>query len=90
MNTAGAKTTAVQQNSSLFHIYCSVIVLASKSIDGPAINIKPISEVELIWRNKWPESSVLYLRICMSGWEEALAKCDANGKLPKAETQSVC
>lgn len=67
VNTARVKTTAVQQNSSLFHIYCSVIVLVSKSIDGPGINVKPISKVELIWKNKWSENSVLYLKICMSG-----------------------
>jgi len=78
------KTVAVQQNTNLFHVCCSIIVLDSESIDGPAINAKPISYVELIWTKKWPEGKELYLTTRMSSYEEALAKYDADGKLPNS------
>lgn len=56
----------------LFHVYCSVITLASKSIGGTAINAKPISEVGLIWRNKiWLEGKMLFK---MPNYEAAFAK----------------
>lgn len=47
-------------------------MLASKSIGGPAINAKPVSEVGLIWRNKiWLEGKMLFK---MSNYEAAFAK----------------